>query len=374
MKRFLCLSLVCCFVGSLLLVSGCGSSGGGVGAILGAAAFILAVTASGGTAGPSVVSFAASVRPNTQASVLAAARTFTLATDSLKVRVTPLVNGAPQPGAKEFTPIINPADGSQIIAECNLTGAGDYRVEIIGGASGTTLLKGVTTVSANVQEGATVPSAVNPDSTAKALTYEKWVDSGAGKSFTTFEHNLDEWATASAALTALSDEIVQKLDLNGVDVNLKGDPAITALVTAAASEVGTDDPPEPLTPPAATTDDIMLPQTHIKHAIHLVRAHPEEREFSEEGPSVTYRNAGSPESESLKLTLLELCKCPTSGQYTATVALSGVVDGGSVIFEYSRIDNIPQGFYYPPEAQLPKLFKLENGFITYDGGTPFPLD
>lgn len=213
MKKVLGCCLVFAMLTGLVLSVGCGGSSGGLAAILGAITIAAIVTASGGGAGALV--FAADIK-----SPVALVR---FAADSDKFAGKIKLNGVELPTAIALT---RSDDGTQLLLNTTLSDISDgkQQISIDVYPTGSTLapvLRSV--VTATVSGGATtaIAPAVDCDTTAKAMAYDKW----AGAS----TNSIDDFKPADADIASLALQIRTELLAGGVEIN----PAATFEYSAA---------------------------------------------------------------------------------------------------------------------------------------------
>jgi len=196
------------FVGSLIVMTGCFGGSDGIGAILGAAVFVLAITASGGSG---AAAFAAnqnpSLRPAISLTDAAAAPTF---------KVYPLDAAGNKVG--NGTPIATDQishDSGNFKAELQIQdNYTQYLVEVY--AHGKLITQGIQSVPTTAKAGTNtkIPTTVNPTSTAKTMIFNNWKTAGRG-SYSDFSYNLDKANAAAAGtvnVTAISNSIDGQLN------------------------------------------------------------------------------------------------------------------------------------------------------------------
>ena len=204
MKKLMCVMILVAFLGSMIVMTGC--FGGSSGAILGVALFVLAISASGGSAAGA---FAANLR---EAS---------LANDSITMIVQPLNNAGDDTGTAITIPgtsITFDAATNQFKADASIgvaDGYNQYRVEVRAGA--VKLVKGITFLK-NAQKTGTVNATVNATSTAKVMIYDAWAATNSG-TFGQFDYNLNLDAADIANVNTLAGSVNTELNTNPTNPN-----------------------------------------------------------------------------------------------------------------------------------------------------------
>ena len=194
MRRSIVFTLIFCFLGACLLgsifVLGCGGGGGGsgIGTILGAAIFIIAITASAGTASP--VLFSASVREKPQAAIFSAV---SLKDNKIKIKIQPMKNGI-----NEGNPVF--VDTASITVENSAISANvgvesttnQYSVEVFSSENESNpLLKCIVSADQAPKDGEILPAEINAISTAYSMVYSQWVvQNPTDKSYSAFVYNV----------------------------------------------------------------------------------------------------------------------------------------------------------------------------------------
>ncbi|HNX77482.1 MAG TPA: hypothetical protein PLM07_18175 [Candidatus Rifleibacterium sp.] len=188
MKKLMSVFVLLVFVGSLIVMTGCFGGDDGIGAILGIAAIVLVISASGGGAAPV---FAANTRDNLRPAISQAAT-------GMYMKVIPLNEDGTDNTAGIYTiaadKITYKDSDKTFNASATIQDAyTQYRVELCAKDLTAPIMKSIvvpTKKVANAEEKATV----TPLTTAKTLVFEKW-NSGVAKR----KHYLDFTAKSTAA-------------------------------------------------------------------------------------------------------------------------------------------------------------------------------
>lgn len=192
MKKLVSVFVLLMFVGSLIVMTGCFGGSDGIGAILGAAVFVLAITASGGS-GAAV--FAANQNPSLRPAI-------NIGADAAYIRVWPLKEDGTDATTTPY--VINNADLTKDIANNRVThqlriedNYNQYRIEFY--ASGTLLTQAIKYVPTALKTGnaANLPILVNATSTAEVLVYNKWQTTAQRRNYSDFSYNLRKTGTVN---------------------------------------------------------------------------------------------------------------------------------------------------------------------------------
>lgn len=227
MKKLLSVFVLLTFVGSMLVMTGCfGGDDDGIGAIIGAAVFVLAISATGGS-GAAV--FAANTRPSLRPAINYATANPTMIVYPLNLDGTKATaTGYSIPKDK-----ITVVDGNKFNAELRIQDDyTQYLVEIY--ASGTLITQGIQSVPLLQKTGETtkVNSTVNTTSTARTMLFNKWNTGAARRSYNDFAYNLN---LSSADVNGIALQI--DTSLNTWATTMVGQPNYTAADTTATTEV-----------------------------------------------------------------------------------------------------------------------------------------
>jgi len=194
----MCVLILVAFLGSMVVMTGCfgGSSGG----ILAAVAFVIAISATGGS-GAAV--FAANLKGATN-----------LSNHEITMIVQPLTSAGENTGsAHTISKAEISAVGDKFVAKKQIDiadGFNQYRIEVKAGE--VTLVKAVKHLKDSQKTGE-VPAEVSTTSTARTMAYEKWATL-KNKSYETFQHNLELDNASLASITVLAGSIDAALNAN----------------------------------------------------------------------------------------------------------------------------------------------------------------
>ncbi|MDD3149123.1 MAG: hypothetical protein PHD82_17675 [Candidatus Riflebacteria bacterium] len=197
MKKLMSVFVLLMFVGSLIIMTGCFGGDDGIGAIIGVAVFVLAISATGGS-GAAV--FAANTRDSLKPAV-------SLATDKPTFVVYPLNADGTKASATGYTvptDKITEAAG-QFKADLEIQdNYNQYQVEVY--ANGKLLTKGIQPVATTAKTGATTKVATTVDtvSTAKAMIYSNWQTTATRRLYSDFSYNLDKANAANPGAVAVT--------------------------------------------------------------------------------------------------------------------------------------------------------------------------
>ncbi len=233
MKKLMSVIILLAFLGSTIVMTGCLGGSDGIGAVLGVAVFILAISASG-PAGPAV--FAANNRSNLRPAI-------SLNAENITFRVTPLdANGVPVTASAKTIAKADISGATTWTANIELPtadGYNQYLVEVLAGTN--PILKSIRYIHSSQKNGAQIAASVNSTSTAEALTYEKWRQNAAtaGASSYTFADFKTNLATADQTnINALKSNVEAELNANTTNADLSN----VAGTDAAALSVSTNVP------------------------------------------------------------------------------------------------------------------------------------
>lgn len=224
------------FFASMIIMTGCFGGDNGIGAVLGVAVFVLAISASGGSG-------AAVFAANQKASIRPAINLSAPAND-IKIVVTPLdAQGvAVTASAKTIATADITATGNTFKGNVELPttdGYNQYLVEVKSGNN--TLVKAVKYIHSAQKNGTQIDATVDVDSTAKALTYEKWRQNAITANATSYTYADFEANFATADKTnfnTLKTNIDTALNTNTTTTDL----STVAGIDAAAQVVSTTVP------------------------------------------------------------------------------------------------------------------------------------
>jgi hypothetical protein len=204
MKKVLSVIILLAFFGSMIIMTGCFGGSDGIGAILAGAAFVLVITASGGSG--AAAAFAANTKANLRSNI-------SINSENINMKVYPLNLD----GSKDTANVQTIASGSlatsvdangkiqfRFDVPSNLSSFKQFQVEVYNGAN--LMTKGIRYVSDYSKSG-DVPIEVNATSTAKVLLYEDWTTSS---DYSDFEYTLQK---SGANLDAVATKVDEQLNL-----------------------------------------------------------------------------------------------------------------------------------------------------------------
>ncbi len=234
MKKLMSVLILVTFLGSLIVMTGCFGGDDGIGAIIGAAVFVLAISASGGT---SAAVFAANTRDSLRPAI-------SFATTKPKIVITPL-NADGTEAASSYTiesdKLTAPTNaGDPIKAEYQISdNYNQYMVKVY--ANNQLIHQGVQYVATAQKTGAStkVNLTVDNNSTAKAKVFTNWNKTATRRSYSDFSYNLSQ--SAGADITTIETTIQNALaawtttDLSAAPVYTGAD----ALAVTEAADVST---------------------------------------------------------------------------------------------------------------------------------------
>ncbi|GAB4276468.1 MAG: hypothetical protein Kow0029_18460 [Candidatus Rifleibacteriota bacterium] len=227
MKKVLSVIILLSFLGSMIVMTGCFGGSDGIGAVIGAAVFVLAISATGpGGAAAFAANNRASLRPS-----------ISITNDNVAIVVFPLDatgnkvgTGTTISGANlTFDQTTNSVKGNANISIAD--GYNQYLVEVRSGNN--VLLKGIKYLKTSQKTG-TVNTSVNATSTAQVMLYEKWNTSATTRTYGTFEFNL---SGSGADVNGIATAIGAALQANPTNPDYSG---IDAQVATEAAKVGTN--------------------------------------------------------------------------------------------------------------------------------------
>lgn len=241
MKKMMCVLILVAFIGSMVVMTGCfgGSSGG----ILAAAVFVLAISASGGSA----AAFAADLR----------AAGASITNHEITMIVQPLDStGAVTGTAETITESSITYDETTKQFKTNKSvniadGYNQYRIEVKAG--GVTLVKAIKFLKDSEKTG-DVPVAVTASTTAHVMVYDKWTATNQS-TFGQFLYNLDDADknaietlagkidTELNANTTNPDYVAEQAEADGIAPSVTNNPlqyAVSGYITAADGQSGQD--------------------------------------------------------------------------------------------------------------------------------------
>lgn len=235
MKKLMCVMILLAFVGSTLIMTGCGGGGGGIGAILAGAVIILAISASGGS-GAAV--FAAnekySIRP-------------AIAIVAPKIVITPLkADGTIDAAAEKIevpsASITKDNSSGNSVYKVNqnlgtLTGYNQYLVELFDGD--VLLVKAIKYVYEEQKTGTELVTTLNSTTTAKALAFDAWkgAHSGLYSDFEYLSKNTDFSALVTAIDSELNDHVSGQNNVNYADSSVTNQVTAINVSTTVPNEV-----------------------------------------------------------------------------------------------------------------------------------------
>lgn len=236
MKKVISVMILLAFFGSMIVMTGCFGGDDGIGAVLGVAVFVLAISASGGSG-------AAVFAANQKASIRPAINLSAPAND-IKMVVTPLdAQGNPvTASAKTIANTDITASGANF--KCNVElpttdGYNQYMIEVKSGNN--TMVKAIKYIHTAQKNGAQIGADVSVDTTAKALTYEKWRQNAATANATSYTYADFEANFATSNQTnfnTLKTNIDNSLNTNTINTDL----STVAGIDASAQSVSTTVP------------------------------------------------------------------------------------------------------------------------------------
>lgn len=227
MKKLLCVMILLAFVGSTIVMTGCGSSGGGIGAIF-AAVFVIAIVASAGTGAPAI--FAANQKPNYRTSIAA---NITVSTTPTYLKIIPLKdNGDDETSDKHVTVQVEAANVSNGVitrdVEVNDLGHKQYRVEVFVKDAADKEVPLLMCIRSLPTKAAKETFTIDLKTTAKALTYVKWHETNK-LPYVDFEYN-----TTSTNFTTLEGQIQTEFNkAAGAKIGDQTIPDVTAKALVA---------------------------------------------------------------------------------------------------------------------------------------------
>lgn len=204
MKKLMSVFVLLMFVGSLIIMTGCFGGDDGIGAIIGAAIFVLAISASGGT-GAAV--FAANTRDNLRPAIVnidyddAKPTMKVYPLDDLGNKVgsgydiaTDKIDGKTNPGS--FT--------AELQIQDNYT---QYLVEVY--AHGQMITQSIQSVPNTMKTGAStkISNKVDMTTSAQVRVFNKWNISSTRRKFSDFKENLDKDSTATLAVNSVATDV-----------------------------------------------------------------------------------------------------------------------------------------------------------------------
>ncbi len=230
MKKLMSVFVLVTFLGSLIVMTGCFGGDDGIGAIIGAAVFVLAISASGGT-GAAV--FAANTRDS-----LRPATSISFAATTPKIVITPL-NADGTEAASSYTltsdKLTAPTNaGDPIKAEYQISdNYNQYLVKVY--AKDQLIHQGIQHVATGQKTGAStkINLTVDKTSTAKAKVFSNWNKTATRRSYSDFSYNLT--AANITTINSIADNINAAL-VTWVSTDMSAAPNYTTVDNDAAKE------------------------------------------------------------------------------------------------------------------------------------------
>lgn len=205
MKKLMSVLILVTFLGSMIVMTGCFGGDDGIGAIIGAAVFVLAISASGGT-GAAV--FAANTRDSLRPAI-------SFATTKPKVVITPL-NADGSEAASSYTiesdKLTAPtSSGAPITTEYQISdNYNQYLVKVY--ANNQLIHQGIQYVATGQKTGAATKVSLTVDntSTAQVKVFNNWNKGAARRTYSDFSYNLAAASTntINTIATTINDALV----------------------------------------------------------------------------------------------------------------------------------------------------------------------
>ncbi len=211
MKKLMCVLILVAFLGSMVVMTGCGGSSGGIFAGL---AIALIITASGGSG--SAIAFAA----NERATLRPASANFSKQAKKINFRITPMNAAGEKVGeGTKYThdqlEVVNTDDLELNITSYDVTSYNQYSIEVY--ADEEPILKSINYINTNEKSG-TKNVEIDPKETAKALLYESWND--ADRTYQQFEYNLPADETNINKVASEVESVVASISIDIADASL----------------------------------------------------------------------------------------------------------------------------------------------------------
>jgi hypothetical protein len=230
MKKLMSVFVLLMFVGSLIIMTGCFGGDDGIGAILGVAIFVLAISASGGTG---VAAFAANTKDNLRPAI--SNISYEAAKPTMKVYplddlgnkvgsgydiATDKIDGKTNPGS--FT--------AELQIQDNYT---QYLVEVY--AHGQMITQSIQSVPNTMKTGAStkISNKVDMTTSAQVRVFNKWNISSTRRKFSDFKENLDKVPTATLAVSAVATDVE-----NAIKIWANTDQSTPPIFTTADTNAG----------------------------------------------------------------------------------------------------------------------------------------